>query len=233
MADDLSRARGGWAGPIDSLLSFLGLERGLSGHTLAAYRRDLDQAAAFLARRGASDWGAVTGEQAAAWLQFLAAGDYAVASVARKLSALRMLARQLVRDGVRTDDFTILLTGPRPGRRMPRALSAPEVARLVTAPAGPEPRSLRDRAMLELFYSSGLRVSELAGLLLTQLDLQGGGLRVFGKGSRNGWCRSGGRLARRCGTISRRAGPRWCGPTRAGTFSSTTAAAGCRAWPCG
>ena len=184
MADDLSRARGGWAGPIDALLSFLGLERGLSTNTLAAYRRDLDQAAAFLARKGAADWGAVTGEQAAAWLQFLAAGDYAVASVARKLSALRMLARQLVRDGVRPDDFTVLLTGPRPGRRVPRALSAPEVARLVTAPAGPEPRALRDRAILELFYSSGLRVSELAGLLLTQLDLEGGGLRVFGKGAK-------------------------------------------------
>jgi integrase/recombinase XerD len=75
MADDLSRARGAWAGPIDALLSFLGLERGLSANTLAAYRRDLDQAAAFLARRGAADWGAVTGDHAAAWLQFLAAAN--------------------------------------------------------------------------------------------------------------------------------------------------------------
>jgi integrase/recombinase XerD len=97
MADDLSRARGGWAGPIDALLSFLGLERGLSANTLAAYRRDLDQAAAFLARHGAADWGVVTGDHAAAWLQYLAAGDYAVASVARKLSALRMLARVATR----------------------------------------------------------------------------------------------------------------------------------------
>jgi integrase/recombinase XerD len=107
-----------------------------------------------------------------------------VATVARKLTALRMLARHLVRERVRDDDFTELITGPKIARRMPATLTEAEIARLVTAPGGGDPRSLRDRAVLELFYSSGLRVSELAGLRLQQIDLEHGFVRVLGKGAR-------------------------------------------------
>jgi integrase/recombinase XerD len=179
-----SQAPAAFAEPIDGFLAFLSLERGLSPHTTAAYGRDLDQAAKFLARQGAADWRGVTGPQAAAWVHSLTSADYRVASLARKLSALRMLARYLVKEKVRDDDFTALLTGPKPQRRIPSTLSADEVARLVAAPSGGTPRALRDRALLELFYSSGLRVSELAGLMLQQVDIEQGFLRVFGKGSK-------------------------------------------------
>ena len=169
---------------IESFLAFISLERGLAANTTAAYRRDLDQAAKFFAQRGVADWRALTGAEAAEWVHSLSGARYTVASLARKLSALRMLARFLVREKVRDDDFTALLTGPKPQRKMPATLSEAEVAKLVAAPAGGDARSLRDRALLELFYSSGLRVSELAALTLQQIDLQQGFLRVFGKGAK-------------------------------------------------
>ena len=105
-------------------------------------------------------------------------------SQARKLTALRVFARFLVRENVRKDDFTALLVGPKVGRPLPGTLSAAEIGKLLAAPTGGDPQSLRDRALLELFYSSGLRVSELAGVTLQQLDLEQGFLRVFGKGSK-------------------------------------------------
>ena len=180
-----SQAPEGFVEAIESFLGFISLERGLSPHTVAAYRRDLDQAARYLAQKqGAKNWRTVTPDQAAAWIHSLSSARYTVASLARKLSALRMLSRHLVHEKVREDDFTALLIGPKAARKMPGTLSEDEVARLVNAPVGGDPRALRDRALLELFYSSGLRVSELAGLVLTQDDLEHGFIRVFGKGSK-------------------------------------------------
>jgi integrase/recombinase XerD len=173
-----------FATDIDAFIAFLDLERGLSPLTRENYQRDLDQAAAHLKRRGAADWRAVTAAQAADWLGSLGDGRLAAASLARKLTALRTFARFLVRESLRSDDFTGLLVGPRIGRRLPATLSPQEVARLIAAPTGGSPAALRDRALLELFYSSGLRVSELAGLTLQQVDLDRGFLRVFGKGSK-------------------------------------------------
>src|SRR5688572_28477509 len=184
MQDDHSRATAAFASDIEGLLSFMSLERGLSANTIAAYRRDLDQAAAFLLRTGAVNWRSVSSAQAAAWVHSLSNARYTVASLARKLSALRMLARFLVREKNREDDFTVLLTAPKPARKIPGTLSESEMSRLVAAPSGGDPRSLRDRALLELFYSSGLRVSELATLALQQIDLRAGFLRVFGKGAK-------------------------------------------------
>ncbi|MCX6939082.1 MAG: tyrosine recombinase XerD [Verrucomicrobia bacterium] len=170
---------------IEDFGNVLTLERGRSDHTLSAYESDLSQCAAWLARHaGVSDWRDVTAEQATDWLQSLTGDELAVASQARKLTALRMLARHLVRERVREDDFTALLSGPKLVRRVPGMLSEAEVNRLLAAPQGGDELALRDRALLELFYASGLRVSELAGLGLQQLDLDNGFLRVFGKGAK-------------------------------------------------
>jgi integrase/recombinase XerD len=184
MRVDHSRAPAAFVNDIEAFLSFISLERGLSKNTSAGYRRDLDQAAEFFLKRGAHGWGTVTREQAAAWVHSLSSADYTVASLARKLSALRMLARFLIREKVRDDDFTALLSRPKPMRKMPSTLSESEITRLMASSTSNDPRGLRDRAMLELFYSSGLRVSELAALKLQQIDLQQGFLRVFGKGAK-------------------------------------------------
>jgi len=184
MRVDHSQAPAAFANDIEGYLSFIQLERGLSKNTVAGYRRDLDQAAHYLARHGAADWCAVTPAQAGAWVQSLSCARYTVASLARKLTALRMLARHLVREKFREDDFTALLAGPKLVRKMPGTLNEAEVARLLAAPTGGDARALRDRALLELFYSSGLRVSELAALMLQQIDLESGFIRIFGKGSK-------------------------------------------------
>jgi len=183
-AQNHSHAPAAFAEPIEAYLAFITLERGFSKHTIAGYRRDLDQAAEFLANRGVADWRAVTGALAAEWIQSLSARSLAAASLARKLSALRNLARFLVREKVRDDDFTTSLAGPKLMRRIPGTLTHAVITRLLAAVSGGDPRALRDRALLELFYSSGLRVSELAALLLQQVDLEHGFLRVFGKGSK-------------------------------------------------
>lgn len=181
---DESRAPKAFSSYIQEFLNTLALERSVSRHTVEAYRNDLDQCATFVAKTGVADWKNVTGDDAAGWLHSLTGDDYTVASLARKLTALRVFARYLLREKIRDDDFTELLVGPKLVRRIPGTLTPQEVAALLAAPSGGDVFSLRDRALLELFYSSGLRVSELAGLTLQQLDLESGFLRVFGKGSK-------------------------------------------------
>jgi integrase/recombinase XerD len=173
---------GPFASDVDAYLAYLDLERGLSRNTRENYERDLGQCAAFVAKRGAADWRGVTAAQAGEWLRSLSKG--ARASQARKLTALRMFARFMVRERMRPDDFTALLASPKLSRRLPQSLTTDEVSRLLAAPSGGDPASLRDRGLLELFYSSGLRVSELAALTLQQIDLEAGFIRVFGKGSK-------------------------------------------------
>ena len=170
--------------PIRDFGNALTLERGRSDRTLEAYEGDLRQCAAHLVRHGVKDWKGAQPPQVMEWLYSLSGDDYTVASLARKLSALRMFARHLVRERVRPDDFTEQLQGPKLVRHVPGTLSTGEIDALLAAPSGGDPHSLRDRAILELFYSSGLRVSELAGLMLQQVDLESGFLRVFGKGSK-------------------------------------------------
>ena len=190
-----SQAPGEFAGEIKAFIEFLKLERGLSPHTQAGYQNDLDQCAAFLDARGEKNWGAVRSAGVAAWIQSLSEEDYSVGSLARKLTALRMFARYLVVEGRRGDDFTALLTGPKLVRRIPGTLTAAEVGKLLAAPSGGDALSIRDRAILELFYSSGLRVSELGGLTIQQVDLENGFLRVFGKGAKERIVPVGGRAS--------------------------------------
>jgi integrase/recombinase XerD len=171
-----------FASDIDAYLAYIDLERGLSRNTRESYERDLRQAASFLGKAGVRSWRAVKAGDAGKWVHSLSRG--ARTSQARRITALRMFARFLVREHIRDDDFTELLAGPKPGRRLPETLSAQEIGKLLASPSGGDPASLRDKALLELFYSSGLRVSELAALNLQQVDLEGGLARVFGKGSK-------------------------------------------------
>src|SRR4051812_26162623 len=97
----------------DAFLAFIDLERGLSKNTVVAYQRDLAQAEAYFGKHGAANWRVVTPAHAAAWVHSLSSAHYTVASLSRKLTALRMLARFLVRERRRDDDFTSLLSGPK------------------------------------------------------------------------------------------------------------------------
>jgi integrase/recombinase XerD len=174
----------GFADAIDSYLGYVELEKGLSRNTAMSYESDLRQAAHFLKKHGATGWTKVSAQQITAWLHWLSDENFSPSSQARKLSAVRMLCRHLVRERVREDDPTELLVGPKMRRKLPATLSPPDMEKLLAAPMGGDAYALRDRAMLELFYSSGLRISELSGLSLQQVDLEHGFVRVFGKGSK-------------------------------------------------
>lgn len=170
--------------PLESFLAWLELERGLSANTLSAYTRDLVQCVEFLANAGVEDWKTVESANVAAWTASLSRADFARSSQARKLSALRMFAKHLVRENIRKDDVTELLGAPKLTRKLPDVLTLEEVERLLNAPSLSTPYGLRDRAIIELFYSSGLRVSELCGILLQSINLEDGYVRVYGKGSK-------------------------------------------------
>ena len=169
---------------ISSFLAWVQLERGLSKNTVESYESDLIQCACFLHKQGASNWQAVSLEHVSAWISSLTLDGYAVASLARKLSALRMLARFLLGEGNLQNDFTELLSNPKKGRFLPHALSIEEMERFLSAPDPTTPLGKRDRAIFELMYGSGLRVSEVSSVLVNAVNLEEGFARIFGKGSK-------------------------------------------------
>ncbi|MEM8549928.1 MAG: site-specific tyrosine recombinase XerD [Verrucomicrobiota bacterium] len=169
---------------IEDFILSLETERGLSVHTVTSYRNDLVHCAEYLRAQGVADWAIVEREHLAGWMAELAKLDYAPASVARKRTALRTFAKYLLRERVITKDFGELLDSPKLQRKLPGTLSAAQVEALLEAPKGERPQDLRDRAMLELMYSSGLRVSELCELPLQAVDLENGFVRLVGKGAK-------------------------------------------------
>ena len=168
---------------IDRFADAVWMENGLSENTLAAYRRDLCGFAAWLADRQV----ALAGASPAELLGFLA-GQYrsgrALRSSARLLSSLRRFYRYLVREGRRKDDPTANIDSPKLDRPLPHTLSESEVEALLAAPETSAVVGLRDRAMLELLYASGLRVSELVSLDVDRVNLVQGVVRVLGKGNK-------------------------------------------------
>jgi integrase/recombinase XerD len=172
-------------------LDHLAVERGLSEHTLAAYRRDLRRYAAFLTHRGVHDPAAIEEATIRSFVASLSASThgpddapYRATSVARTLSAVRSFHRFLLREGTTDRDPAVGVPQPRLPRSLPRPLPVEDVRRLHEAPDEASPTGLRDRAILELLYGSGLRISELTGLDVDDLDLEEGSVRVLGKGGK-------------------------------------------------
>ena len=165
---------------IDTFVDALWLEDGLAANTLAAYRRDLESASRHLAETPLL---AATEPELASW--FAAAhGNTRPATANRRLAVLRRFYRWALREGrVRADPTLRLAAAKRPAR-FPKSLSEAQVEQLLAAPDSEAALGLRDRAMLETLYATGLRVSELVGLTLSQLSLQEGLVRVIGKGSK-------------------------------------------------
>src|SRR5919198_3193582 len=179
---------GGMGGRILDFLAYLEFERGLSRNTLEAYRSDLLQLGAFLGRRGVNVVD-VQHADLSAFLTDLATGGeggppVAPATLQRRAACLRSFYRHLRREGILDRDPTADLRAPRKSQRLPQVLTRDEVARLLSAPKGTDPASLRDRALLELMYACGLRASEAIGLDLRDIDLKLGVLRARGKGSK-------------------------------------------------
>lgn len=174
---------------LREFLDHLALNRNASAHTVRAYESDVSRFLAWVATecgRRVSDLSPddLTTERARSHVAELGRRGEAAASVARKISALRTFVRYLRREGALTDDPTAAVAAPRRDQRLPAHLSEADMLRLLEMPDAGEPLGRRDRAILELFYASGLRLSELEGLDLENVDLRGRLVRVLGKGGR-------------------------------------------------
>ena len=168
---------------IDQFLDATWLESGLSANTLSAYRSDLEAFGAYLERKKVS----LDDAGRAELLNYLAANVRAglsARSSARRLSTLRRFYRYLLREGLISIDPTSDVRSPALGRPLPKSITESSVEKLLSAPDGDSTLAMRDRAMLETMYASGLRVSELVDLELHQLDLNTGLVRVTGKGGK-------------------------------------------------
>lgn len=168
---------------IERFLEALWFEKGLSEHTRAAYRSDLEHFNAWLDGRGLG-LERIGRDALLDHLSWRLEQGYQARSTARFLSGLRGFYRFLLREGLIAEDPTLQVELPQIGRPLPKSLSEADVEALLQAPDLDDPIGLRDRAMLEVLYACGLRVSELVGLTLEQVNLRQGVLRVFGKGSK-------------------------------------------------
>jgi integrase/recombinase XerD len=166
---------------IDAFCDQVWLQDGLAASSLSSYRRDLNAWAAWLGARGLleADRGDVEG-----WLADQFRAKAKATSVSRRLSSLRRFYRLQLERGAVREDPTVRVRSPKQPRRLPKLLSEAQVEALLAAPATETTLGLRDRAMLETLYATGLRVSELVGLRLPQVSVDTGVVRVVGKGSK-------------------------------------------------
>ncbi|MCB0217412.1 MAG: site-specific tyrosine recombinase XerD [Caldilineae bacterium] len=171
---------------ILDFLNHIEVQLGYSANTLTAYRNDLGQLASFASgSAGIDDWRDFDKDAVVNYLLDLKAREYSSATVARKMAATKRFFRFLAETSVIGDDPTVLLDSPKVKKRLPRTLSLEDVAALLAAPAaGQGPKAMRDAAMLELLYATGMRVSELVALNTDDLNLASASVRCFGKGSK-------------------------------------------------
>lgn len=193
----------------EDFLVWLAAERGRSKNTISAYRRDLTAYEAWLRARQL-DVLAVTGDELIAFVGERRATAAAASSIARQLAAIRMLHRFLATEELRPDDPTAALDGVKVPKGLPKPLTEVQVTSLLDAVTGADPLARRDRALLELLYATGARISEAVGLSLADLDLDAGLVRLFGKGSKERIVPFGSAAARALGE--------WLGESGRGAF---------------
>ena len=169
---------------IAQFLDHIAYERGLSRNTRAAYAADLDTFAIFLSARGVRLLNAVTRQDLLAFLTDQRRRNMAVATVARRLVAVKVLFAYLQQEGLLDANVAATMTAPRLWRELPGILAPTEIGRLIESVAGDRALAVRDRAILEIFYGCGLRVSEVASLRLDDVQFEGGFVRCTGKGDK-------------------------------------------------
>jgi len=169
---------------LDLFLSYLLVEKGLTKNTLEAYSRDVGGYIGYLEGAGCGSPDQVRPTHVASYIAFLKESGLAARSRARALSAMRMFHRFLLVEGYSTENPTATIESPRLPGKLPEVLGTAEVEALLRAPEGNDSIDARDRAMLELLYATGLRVSELVSLRLSDLNLMAGYLMTSGKGEK-------------------------------------------------
>lgn len=178
-----SEAQGPDGQAIEKFLAYLHHERRVSPHTLNNYRRDLDTLGDFCRQQLITEWSALRDHHIRSFAARLRRNGLAGRSIQRTLSAIRSFYNYLLREGMARINPAATVSAPKQQHPLPDVLDVDQVARLLEIKAD-DPLNLRDRAMIELMYSSGLRLSELAGLDLTHIDLADRTVRITGKGAK-------------------------------------------------
>lgn len=169
---------------IGAFLDYISVERGLAANTISSYRRDLGFYVHFLEESGVASLSRVTREDISRFMFSQKDRGIAANSIARRLAAIRMFHRFLCRENITPSDPTSLIETPKLWRRVPDTLSCQEVENLIAAPHGNRAQEVRDRAILEVMYATGMRVSEVVNLKVDNVNLQIGFLRCIGKGNK-------------------------------------------------
>ena len=169
---------------ITAFLNYLKFEKNSSAHTLSAYNRDLKKFTCLLTELNINAWSDISEKHLRLWLAQMHADGLQGKSLQRILSSVRSLFRYLNRQGLLEENPARLVSVPKASRKLPVTLDTDQMGALLDQPSGDDPLLLRDRAMLELFYSSGLRLSELVGLNLGSFQADNQRVRVLGKGNK-------------------------------------------------
>ncbi|HBK85868.1 MAG TPA: site-specific tyrosine recombinase XerD, partial [Firmicutes bacterium] len=169
---------------IEEYLAYLSVERGLAQNTLDAYGRDLRAYARFLQQHNFTSFRQTEKEAVRAYLEQLHNLGRASSTISRNLAAIKSFYQFLVREDLLATDPTLHLDSPKVAKRLPRVLNLSEVETLLNQPSLEDAHSVRDKAMLEVIYATGIRVSELVSLNVLDINLETGYLRCIGKGSK-------------------------------------------------
>ena len=169
---------------IDEFMNYISVERGLAKNTLLAYRRDLAKYIDFLSQKSVKTSHQVKREHVSNFMFDLKKHEMSPTTICRNLAAVKMFHRFLVRENLAKEDPTTLVDTPKLWQRIPSVLTVAEVESMILAASGKKAQQVRDQAILEIFYASGLRVSELSDLKTTSIDYDVGFVRAVGKGSK-------------------------------------------------
>ncbi|OEF22641.1 site-specific tyrosine recombinase XerD [Vibrio rumoiensis] len=168
---------------VERFLDSIWLERGLSENTVQSYRYDLERLVGWMMKTKL-DWNTISNSDLQDYQAWMVAQDFKQTSRARMLSAIRRFFQYLIQEKIRADDPSALLIMPKLPKRLPKDLSEQQIEDLLSAPIVEDPIELRDKAMLELLYATGLRVTELISLTMENMSLRQGVVRVIGKGGK-------------------------------------------------
>ncbi|MFA7283513.1 MAG: site-specific tyrosine recombinase XerD [Candidatus Omnitrophota bacterium] len=169
---------------IDSFLDYLSVERALARNTISAYRADLNLYLDFMEKRGITLLSKISKNDVVEFMLFQKSGGISPTSISRRLAAVRMFHRFLARERILKSDPTALVDSPKLWKKVPDTLSLNEVESLIVQPDTRNWRGVRDKAILETLYATGMRVSELSGLKSDNVNLEIGFLRCIGKGNK-------------------------------------------------
>ncbi len=170
--------------PLDEFLNYLSVEKGLAANSIEAYRQDLHQYQEFLVGRKISDLNRIKRDEIVQFLLREKDRGLQTASLARRLVAIKLFHRFLANEGRLREDITNVLESPRLWKKLPQFLTLVEMEKILHVPQPRRPTGIRDRALLELLYATGMRVSEVTGLRVLDLNLENAFLKCRGKGSK-------------------------------------------------